>query len=478
MESNARYSLDALGAFRCAFYQCFPRRADALFELTDAIITGGPLPSPVHLSLEAVHRRGWGSLYAALGHGDIQLDRLRALLAQYPLDPLERACSSSACSRTVYGVDVSVWPRCDAEASPERGFYYHPSRHSAGQPIVAGWAYQWIAQLGFTRDSWTAPLDVRRVHPNENVHVVAVHQIKELLGSFGPAAQAQVSPLFVFDAGYDPVQLAEELTTSNLATSVSVSILVRLRCGRCFYGDPLSPVECGTGRGTAGGRPRRHGHKFECYNPATWPTPTLEHRCQDAQYGTVRVRGWCSLHPKTQNHPTHGTRQPRPISKGMLVLVEVSRLPRKTREPQVLWLWYAGPDADEPNLDLLDLLWRSYVRRFDLEHTFRFFKQTLNWTTPRVRLPQQADRWSWLILAAYTQLRLARSCVTDQRLPWERPLEAGRLTPYRVRRRFWTLLVEVGTPAKVPKPCGRSPGRPNGQRSGPARRYPAIKKAA
>jgi hypothetical protein len=31
-----------------------------------------------------------------------------------------------------------VWDRCDAECSPERGFYYHPSRHSAGQPIVAG----------------------------------------------------------------------------------------------------------------------------------------------------------------------------------------------------------------------------------------------------------------------------------------------------------------------------------------------------
>jgi hypothetical protein len=238
----------------------------------------------------------------------------------------------------VYGVDVSVWPRCDAEASPERGFYYHPSRHSAGQPIVAGWAYQWIAQLGFTSDSWTAPLEVHRVHPDENVHVVAVQQIKHLLGSFGPDQDQdrdQVSPLFVFDAGYDPVQLAEELAksaisntsntsnTSNVAASIS--ILVRLRSGRCFYGDPLSPVESGTGVGTPGGRPRRHGHKFECYNPATWPTPTIEHLDSDAQYGTVRVRGWGGLHPKTQNHPTHGTRQPRPISKGTLVLVEVSR---------------------------------------------------------------------------------------------------------------------------------------------------------
>jgi hypothetical protein len=63
-------------------------------------------------------------------------------------------------------VDVSVWSRCDAEASPGRGYYYHhPSRHSAGQPIVAGWAYQLVAGLSFERDSWVSPLDARRVRP-------------------------------------------------------------------------------------------------------------------------------------------------------------------------------------------------------------------------------------------------------------------------------------------------------------------------
>ena len=59
----------ALCAFRDLFYQCFGRRADALFELTDALLTAGSVPSPVHLSLAPVHRRGWGSLYAALMYG-------------------------------------------------------------------------------------------------------------------------------------------------------------------------------------------------------------------------------------------------------------------------------------------------------------------------------------------------------------------------------------------------------------------------
>ena len=48
-----------------------------------------------------------------------------------------------------------------------------------------------------------------------------------------------------------------------------------------------------------------------------------------------------------------------------------------------------------------------------------------------------------------------------RRLSWERPLDPGTLTP-----------------ASAPQPCGRSPGRPQGRRSGCATRYPALNKAA
>jgi len=88
--------------------------------------------------------------------------------------------------------------------------------------------------------------------------------------------------------------------------------------------------------------------------------------------------------------------------------------------------------------------------------------------------PSRPDRWTWLVVAAYTQLRLARAGATDQRLPWERPRPPGRLSPLRVRRGFPKLLLRVGTPANAPKPCARSPGRPTDSRSGPAPRHPAI----
>jgi hypothetical protein len=74
-----------LSAFRSRLYGCFGRRADALFELTDAILTTNTNPSLVHLSLASVHRRGWGSLYAALNKGRIGAGVLRNLLARLQL---------------------------------------------------------------------------------------------------------------------------------------------------------------------------------------------------------------------------------------------------------------------------------------------------------------------------------------------------------------------------------------------------------
>jgi hypothetical protein len=439
-------SLNQLRSFRSDFYQCLGQRRDALFDLADAALGAGLVPSLAHLSLAPSHRRGWGSLYAALAVGDVQADPLRTLLAHHPL----------AEGQPIYAVDVSVWPRCDAETSPARGFYYHPSRHSAGQPIVAGWAYQWVAQLSFERDSWTAPLDVRRVLPTDNSHAVAGHQIRAVLRSRPSGAP---TPIFVFDAGYDPEHLARELG------DLPAAVLVRLRRDRCFYADPTAQPTVG--------RPRRHGAKFVCQDPSTWPVPSDELALEEAQYGTVRVRAWAGLHARTQNHPGRGSRRTKPIVRGTVILVEVERLPKETRAPQQLWLWWRGPGQPD-----LGVVWQAYIRRFDLEHTLRFCKQTLNWTTPRVRQPEQADRWTALLLAVYTQLRLARPLVADQRLPWERRRDPARLTPYRVRRAFSALLPMLGTPASPPKPCGRSPGRPKGRASGPARRYPAIKKAA
>jgi hypothetical protein len=149
-----------------------------------------------------------------------------------------------------------------------------------------------------------------------------------------------------------------------------------------------------------------------------------------------------------------------------VIRLQVEHLPGD-RDPKPVWLWSSVTDA---STELVDLLWQAFLRRFDLEHTFRLLKQTLGWTRPKLRAPESADRWTWLILAVHTQLRLTRPIVEDHRRPWEKPVtEPRRLTPARVRRGFRNLHATTTRPAAAPKPSRPGPGRPLGSTN----RHPA-----
>jgi len=239
----------SLVAFRRSLHQCLTAWGDALFELCDATLCSpAPVGSVPGLSLEPVFRRSHGSLYKALALGRVEEERLgRLLVAHRPSSwPM------------VFAVDASTWDRCDAETSPERGFCYSASKHSAGQPIVAGWSYQWVTQLDWAPDSWTAPLDVVRLKPSMDATTATIAQVRRLVDRLPCDGEI---PMFVFDAGYDPIAL-----THGLGDTRS-QVLVRIRSDRVFHPDP---AERATG---ARGRPRRHGERFCLSDPSTWPKP-------------------------------------------------------------------------------------------------------------------------------------------------------------------------------------------------------------
>ncbi|MDT0353912.1 transposase [Pseudonocardia charpentierae] len=75
-------ALGELSRFRREFYTSLTTRADALFELTDAVLCAdGPVRSLVDLTLVAEHRRGHGAMYHALCEGRVEPQRLRRSLA-------------------------------------------------------------------------------------------------------------------------------------------------------------------------------------------------------------------------------------------------------------------------------------------------------------------------------------------------------------------------------------------------------------
>jgi hypothetical protein len=85
--------------------------------------------------------------------------------------------------------------------------------------------------------------------------------------------------------------------------------------------------------------------------------------------------------------------------------------------------------------------------------------------SPKLRDPAAADRWTWLIIASYAQLRLVRHLAADIHLPWQRPCPPGRLTPARVRRGFRNIRQTLPDLAGAPKPGKPGPGRPPGSKN-------------
>jgi hypothetical protein len=100
-----------------------------------------------------------------------------------------------------------------------------------------------------------------------------------------------------------------------------------------------------------------------------------------------------------------------------------------------------------------------------LEHAFRFIKSRLGWNKPLLRDPAAADRWTWLIIACYAQLYLARTIAAAIRMPWQPAIPAAAMTPGRVRAGFRHARETAGTPASIAKPGKPGPGRPKGSKN-------------
>jgi DDE superfamily endonuclease len=351
---GAGEALAGLAWFRREFYGCLWQRPDALFELADAVLTAPRAGSLPYLSLEPAFRRGHGMIYQALAEGRIDEEALRDLLvAARPRD-----------WPPVFAIDASTYPRPAAATSPDREWHHHScqghhgrrreprdaagARGRDGDAVVAGWSFQWLAQLSFTPDSWTAPQDMVRAGVRDDATRQAAEQVIEHSARLRADGEARV-PLYVFDGGYDEAPLTWDLR-EHLDQA---QILVRVRNDRVMYRDPAPEPP-------RRGRPRKHSiDRFECKNPATWGPPDRELSLDDGQYGHVSVSSWGGLHPRLYCRGRFAGFWPSPVIRCHLVRVTVDKLPGGRRAPGPLWLWWAGPGAPD-----LDLCWRAYLHRF------------------------------------------------------------------------------------------------------------------
>jgi hypothetical protein len=417
--------------FRQAAYQRLGKARDAQFELTDAVMLTPAARSFVELTLSPVFRRLWSSSYEAIEDGNPDREGLmRVYAAQMP--PLPRPLLAG---------DHTAWPRLSAPTLRDRTIEHHPTKVKGNKPITIGQGYGTLAWLppDGVRSSWALPCLHERISSAETPTDKGISQLRRMTQAL------TVRPVSLWDSEYG------NATFVNGSDDIAADKVIRLRPNICLWGPP----------GPYLGRGRRpvHGAKFKLKDSTSWGEPVQVLEVEEAQLGRIRVSLWRDLHfRKSAQH--------------WMIVTRIERLDARgtRRDPKELWLAWVGEEPPP-----LAEWWHLYLRRFGLEHWYRFAKQRLYWTLPRFSTPEQAERWSDLMPLMTWELWLARQIVADKPLPWQKP--QSNLTPGRVCQGMGGVLAVIRTPAQVPKPRGKSPGWPKGRLRKRRERHPVVKKS-
>ena len=419
-----------LEEFRQAAYRHLGKAHDATFELTDAILLTRNVYSLADLSLSPVFRRKWPSIYEAIQDTKPDRDKLMELyIKQIPTQ-----------GRVLLAGDHTAWSRLDACTLKERTIEHTSTAIAGNKPITIGQGYSTIAWIPEDCGSWALPLRHERITSWDNPIEKAVGQLKkvcELMPS---------RPISVWDSEYGCAPFV--LKTAEIAAD----ILVRLRSNLCLWGPP--PAYSGKGR------PRKHGVQFKLNEPSTWGEVVSVLEVNDPKLGRVKVSLWKDLHF-------------RKAAARSMSLLRVERLDfdGHLRVLKPLWLAWVGEEMPP-----LSEVWRLYLRRFTIDHWYRFLKQRLHWTVPKLSTPEQCEHWSDLMPFMTWELWLARDIVADNPLPWQKSM--AKLTPGRVAQAMGGVLAAIGTPTSPPKPRGKSLGWTPGKARTRRIRYPIVKKTA
>jgi hypothetical protein len=422
--SDLMTSVEKLEQFRNRTYLILGNGKDALFDLMDAVLSIRNVSSFVELSLSPVFRREWPSIYEALQDGQVPA---QALMKEY-------VRHIRVTEVVVLAGDHTAWSRPYAKTLQERTYEHQPSPMSGAKPVTVGQGYSTITWIPEEQGSWALPLLHERITSFDTPLGKAATQLRQV------CAQIPGEVLFLGDGEYGSAPFLKQ------SADISCNKLLRLRPNRVLYHAPHPYAGFG--------RPYKHGAKFSLQAPETWRVAQEEITTQDPKLGRLKVRRWEALHLKQAADHAFD-----------LILVE--RLDAPDSKP--LWLIWIGQQKA-----VLGQIWQKYMRRFAIEHWYRFVRQRLHWTVPQLATPKQMETWSNLMPLLTWQLWLAREVVEDAPLPWHKPMT--KLTPGRIANSFASLLVRIGSPAPDPKLRGKSPGWPPGKPRSRRPFCPTVKK--
>ena len=166
---------NTLDHLRQQMYGCFERSRDALFSLSDALLSESQARSLPELSLSAFFERRWPSVYEALQDGRINVERLREVFVQALLE-------NKPTDEPIWlGIDSSSMQRLEAESSRDRGMIYMPNMPHATKPVSVGWQFSTLMLLPEQPSSWVGNLEQRRIGSEQTAIEVGSEQLRAVL---------------------------------------------------------------------------------------------------------------------------------------------------------------------------------------------------------------------------------------------------------------------------------------------------------
>jgi hypothetical protein len=407
---TATTNLNKLINFRQAVYNQLGPARDSLFELGDAVLLSPQVRSFPELTLSPIFRRKWSSSYEAIEDGRPP----RIPLLHLYLDSMRNI------DRPVLAGDHTAWPRLTAPTLRDRTFEHQPTAVPGAKPVTVGHGFSTLAWVPEEQGSWSLPLLHERIPSSESRFRTMARQISEIW----PKLAARM--IVLLDAEYGCAPFLKE------TEGLSCDFIIRLRQNLCLRKAPR--------RHRGKGRPALHGKSFRLKDPRTWGMPMKTLGMWGETGERIHLDLWANLHlVKAPRRPF------------FVLRVEFSDRPGTRRRPREIWLAWVGQEPPA-----MEDWWNLYFRRFAVDHWYRFAKQSLGWTTPLFRTPEQEERWSDLMPVLTWQLYLSRNAIQDRPLPWQRSQAAP--TPGRVKQSLGGLWARIGTPTREPKPRGKAPG--------------------
>ena len=324
---------NTLDHLRQQMYGCFERSRDALFTLSDALLSESQARSLPELSLSAFFERSFPSVYEALQDGRINVERLREVFVQALLE-------NQPTDEPIWlGIVSLSMQRLEAESSRDRGMISMPNMPHATKPVSVGWQFSTLMLLPEQPSSWVGILEQRRIGSEQTAIEVGIEQLRAVLPQVRGRPVIRLSDRWYATASF--VHACHEL---------GCQALIRLKRNRKLY--RAAPPRKEKQRGA----PCKHGPLFQGSRPETYGPATAEWEGVDEHGKRVVVSCWKGLH----------------FREAPEVEVSVIRMQREAardskRDPRESWFIWTGQE-DIP----LEQVRTWYRKRFSQEHGYRF----------------------------------------------------------------------------------------------------------